>query len=120
MGDETGEEETEEMPEATRAPYIYMVQMDIPAAHEADFNRIYDTEHVPEILKVPGVRGCTRYALEKTNCDGMPRYLALYELDSPDVVNSPAWLQASEIGDWAPKIRPHTTNRSHTVMRKIS
>ncbi len=108
------------MPESARAPYVYMVQMDIPAQYEADFNRIYDTEHVPEILKVPGVLGCTRYVLEKTNRDGMPRYLALYEVASPDVVNSPAWLKASEIGDWAPKVRPHTTNRSHTVMRKIS
>jgi hypothetical protein len=107
------------MPEGTRAPFIYMVQMDIPAAHEADFNRIYDTEHVPEILKVPGVLGCTRYALEKTNKEGMARYLALYEMDAADVMDSPAWLRASEIGDWAPKIRPHTTNRSHTVMRKI-
>jgi hypothetical protein len=108
------------MPEGTRAAYVYLVQMDIPAAHEAAFNRIYDTEHVPEILKVPGVRGCTRYVLEKTNKEGMARYLALYEVDSPEVINSPAWLTASEKGDWAPKIRPHTTNRSHTVMRKIA
>ncbi len=108
------------MPEGTRAPYIYLVQMDIPAEHEASFNRIYDTEHVPEILKVPGVRGCSRYAVETTNRDGMARYLALYEVDLPSVVNSPAWLAASEKGDWAPKICPHTTNRSHTVMRRIS
>ena len=27
--------------------YIYVVQMNIPAQHEAEFNRIYDTEHVP-------------------------------------------------------------------------
>jgi hypothetical protein len=108
------------MSEGTRAPYIYMVQMDIPAAHEADFNRIYDTEHVPEILKVAGVRGCTRYMLEKTNKEGMARYLALYEMDAANVMESPAWLRASEIGDWAPKIRPHTTNRSHKVMRKIA
>ena len=51
------------MPESTGAPYIYMVQMDIPAEYEAAFNRIYDTEHVPEILKVPGVRACSRYAV---------------------------------------------------------
>ena len=108
------------MSDAARAPYVYLVQMDIPAEHEADFNRIYDTEHVPEILKVPGVRGCSRYVMERTNREGMPRYLALYELDSADVMNTPAWLTASEIGDWAPKIRPHTTNRSHTVMRKVS
>jgi hypothetical protein len=105
--------------ESPRVPYIYMVQMDIPAEHEAAFNRIYDTEHVPEILKVPGVRACSRYVVETTNREGMPRYLAVYELDSPDVVNSPAWRDASEKGDWAPKIRPHTINRSHTIMRRI-
>jgi hypothetical protein len=49
----------------------------------------------------------------------MPRYLAVYELDSATVMDSPAWHAASEKGDWAPKIRPHTTNRSHTVMRRI-
>ena len=47
-------------------------------------------------------------------------YLAIYEMDAANVMDSPAWLKASEIGDWAPKIRPHTTNRSHTVMRKIA
>ena len=51
--------------ESPRVPYIYMVQMDIPAEHEAAFNRIYDTEHVPEILKVPGVRACSRTALAR-------------------------------------------------------
>ena len=66
------------MPEERHAPFIYMVQMDIPAEHEAAFNRVYDTEHVPDILKVPGVRGCTRYVIETTNRDGMPRYLAVY------------------------------------------
>jgi hypothetical protein len=44
----------------------------------------------------------------------------VYELDSADVMKTPAWSAASEKGDWAPKIRPHTTNRSHTVMRRIS
>ncbi|HLY90411.1 MAG TPA: hypothetical protein VKQ27_15625 [Acetobacteraceae bacterium] len=108
------------MPQGTGAPFIYLVQMDIPAEHEADFNRVYDTEHVPEILKVPGVRACSRYVLERTNKTGLARYLALYEVDSAEVIDSPAWTKAAEIGDWAPKIRPHTTNRSHTVMRKIS
>jgi hypothetical protein len=27
--------------------YIYLVQIRIPADHEAEFNRIYDEEHVP-------------------------------------------------------------------------
>lgn len=50
------------MPETKRdrTPYLFVVQMDIPAEHEADFNRVYDTEHMPLIAKVPGVRSCFR------------------------------------------------------------
>ena len=39
------------------ATYIYLVQMDVPADKEAEFNRIYDTQHVPELSKVPGCAG---------------------------------------------------------------
>ena len=31
--------------------YIYVVQMNIPAQHEAEFNRVYDTEHVPMLSR---------------------------------------------------------------------
>ena len=98
--------------------YAYVVQMDIPAALEDDFNRIYDTEHVPLILKVPGVRSCVRYRLEQSTKEGMPRYLAIYEMDSPDVYKSAAWIEASDTGEWKPKIRPHSTNRQHSVFRR--
>lgn len=108
------------MPANQGGGFIYMVQMDIPAEHEADFNRVYDEQHVPDILTVPGVRGARRFVLERTNKAGMARYLALYELDSAEVIDSPAWNAATERGDWAPKIRPHTTNRSHTIMRRIA
>ena len=62
--------------------YIYVVQMNIPTQHEADFNRIYDTEHVPMLSKVPGVHKVTRYRLEKTNDSKMQKYLAVYEIDA--------------------------------------
>jgi len=99
--------------------YIYVVQMNIPAAHEAEFNRVYDTEHVPMLSKVPGVHKVTRYRLEKTNDPTMQKYLAIYEIDSPDIVDSAAWQKAGEWGQWSPKIRPHTTERHHSFFRKI-
>lgn len=105
--------------QAERAPYIFVVQMDIPAEHETEFNRVYDTEHMPLISKVQGVRACYRYKLESSSRDDTARYMALYELDSPDIVNSEAWLAASEKGDWAPRIRPHTFNRGLHIMRRI-
>lgn len=99
--------------------YIYVVQMDIPADKEADLNRIYDTEHVPMLSKVPGVNRVTRYRLEKSNDTRMQKYMAIYELDSPDVIESKAWDEASAWGDWATKIRPHTTSRHHSMFRKV-
>ena len=42
------------MPSAQR--YIFMVSMDVDADKEALFNEVYDQEHVPNLLKVPGVR----------------------------------------------------------------
>ena len=83
--------------------YIYVVQMDIPAAHEAEFNRIYDTEHVPMLSKVPGVNRVSRYRLEQSNDSRMQKYLAIYEIDSPAVVESKEWEVAGAWGDWATK-----------------
>ena len=99
--------------------YIYVVQMNIPTAHEAEFNRIYDTEHVPMLSKVPGVHKVSRYRLARTNDPSMQKYLAVYEIDSPAIVDSKEWEVAGAWGDWATKVRPHTTERHHSFFEKI-
>jgi hypothetical protein len=101
-------------------PYIYLVQMDIPSEHEAEFNRIYDEEHVPMIVRVPGCRSCTRYKLAHSAQADTAKYLAIYEMDSADVPKSAAWIAASDTGLWKPNIRPHTTNRRHGVFERIA
>jgi len=101
------------------ADYIYLVQMDIPADMEGEFNRVYNTEHVPNISKAPGVHSCTRYKLESANVDGVARYAAVYEIDSPDIPESDGWKAESEKGEWPTLIRPHTTNRSHLIFKKL-
>lgn len=99
--------------------YLFVAAMDIPPKLEADFNRIYDTQHIPEILKVPGVNICTRYRLLHSKVQGTPRYMAVYGLDAPDLPDGPAFKKASDTGDWKPQIRPHTTNRQHAAYEKI-
>src|SRR5580700_8071787 len=99
--------------------YIYLVQMDIPAAHEADFNRIYDTEHVPMLSKVPGVASVTRYVLEKSNDSRMQKYMAVYEIESPEVVDSKDWEIAGALGDRGTKNRPDTPRRHHSFFKKL-
>ena len=78
--------------------HLFMVQLDIPAEHEAEFNRVYDTEHFPALMKVPGVRSGARYRLEHSTVPGMQRYLTIYEMNSPAVLNSEAWEKAGAIG----------------------
>lgn len=98
--------------------YLYLVQMDVPPELEAEFNRVYDTQHIPEITKVPGVLGVKRYKLEKP-APGVPQYAAVYRVSSPDVPQGPAWVKASDTGDWKPQIRPHTFNRMHALYKEI-
>ena len=100
--------------------HLFVVQLDIPAEHEAEFNRVYDTEHFPMLAKVPGVRGAARYRLERSSLSGMERYLTVYELDSPEVLKSAAWEKAGAYGDWATKIRPLTTSRQHSIFERIA
>lgn len=112
------------------ARYLFMVAMDVAKDKEDLFNEVYDTEHVPHLSKVPGVRGITRWKTEPAavNIGGerkplegtdQARYLAIYELDSPDVLLSPAWAAAVETGRWPTEVRPYTSNRSHIVRKAI-
>lgn len=113
------------MPIGTR--YLFVVQMDVDPAHEAIFNEVYDQEHIPNLLQVPGVRAASRMKGEpfavaiggevKRMPAPSPVYTALYELDSPDVLTSPEWAAAVEKGRWPGEVRPHTSNRRHALMK---
>ena len=40
--------------------YLFVASMDVDPDKEALFNEVYDTEHIPNLLKVPGVYAVTR------------------------------------------------------------
>ena len=84
------------------------MRMDVAHDHEATFNEVYDREHLPNLAKVPGVQRASRF---KQPSPTEPRYLAAYELDSPDVIASAAFKTAGELGRWPTAVRPHTMNR---------
>ena len=105
-------------PPAT-ADYMFMVQTDIPAEDEAEFNRLYDAVHLPGLRKVPGVRNAYRYRLETTNADGFPRYMAVYEIDSPDVIDSEPWTAAVQ-DEWTEKIRAKCAGLTRTIMKRVA
>ena len=110
-----------------RTRYLFTASMDVDAEKEALFNEVYDTEHVPSLLKVPGVHAVTRlegepFAVsiggeEKRVAHDGPRYSAVYEIDGPEVLVSRAWAKAVEAGRWASEVRPFTRNRRHALYR---
>lgn len=102
------------------SPFVYVVQLAIPAELDARFNELYDNEHVPAFMSVPGVRACSRYKLVWADVDDMPEYLAIYDVDGPDVPKSKEWREGSAHGNWAVEIRPHMTVRRHGMFERLS
>jgi antibiotic biosynthesis monooxygenase (ABM) superfamily enzyme len=76
-----------------RAKYLYVVRMDADPETEKQFNEWYNKEHIPALLKVPGVISANRF----TSLEGTPKYIAIYELDDPHVRASEAWKKAVEM-----------------------
>jgi hypothetical protein len=113
------------MPIASK--YLFVVSMDVDPDKEALFNEVYDTEHVPTLLKVPGVRAVARLAgepfavsiggEERRVAHEGPRYTALYEIDGPQVLTSREWAKAVELGRWPGEVRPFTRNRRHALYK---
>ncbi|MFY0610292.1 MAG: hypothetical protein JXQ99_02105 [Hyphomicrobiaceae bacterium] len=112
-----------------KTKYLFVVSMDVVPEKEALFNEVYDKEHIPFIAAVPGVLSATRSTREPLSMllggekrvmdpGDEPKYCAIYELESPDVLLSDEWADAGERGRWPTEVRPFTTNRRH-ILRKV-
>jgi hypothetical protein len=111
-------------------PYLFVASMDVDPAKERVFNEVYDQEHVPLLLTVPGVLSVARFRVrpfemaiggerKRLTPTGEPRYTALYELDRPDVLVSEAWARAVDQGRWPDEVRPFTRNRRHVMFERL-
>ena len=111
-----------------KAKYLFIASMDVDPDKEALFNEVYDAEHVPALLKVPGVLSVRRAVSAPLTmsiggerktivAEGEPRYSAYYELESAEVLTSDAWAKAVESGRWPSQVRPYTRNRRHVLRR---
>ena len=99
-----------------KTPYVFWVMMDVERHKEALFNDLYDTEHLPLLLKLDGLVNAVRY---RTNNPAEPRYLCVYEVTKPDLPMSKLWNETSDIGRWKPEVRPYTYNKKWIPSEKI-
>lgn len=110
--------------------YIFSAAMDVDPDKDALFNEVYDKEHVPMLLKVPGVVSVARFKTQEVTLviggerktvvvENEPAYNAFYEIESPEVLVSDAWAKAIEQGRWPGQVRPYTKNRRHVLYKKL-
>lgn len=114
------------------AEWLLAASMDIDPANEDVFNTVYEEDHIPTLLAVPGVRSISRVRREDEariylggepttfRFPGEPRYTAIYELESPAVLTTREWAEAVDVGRWSREVRPYTMNRRHLLLRVIS
>jgi hypothetical protein len=103
------------MPEFPECLLIVTVEVD--AAIEAEWNRWYDTVHLPDALRCPGVRRGRRYVSSgeiseslagKTERAARRIYTTIYELASPDAIATPEFRAMRGWYHFAPHVRSRT------------
>lgn len=93
------------------------VEMDCPAEYVEEFQAWYNTEHVPERLGIPGFVSARRFA----GLEGGLRWLALYEVSTPAVLETAAyrhWLGPGETA-WTKRILPRKGASRRTVFELL-
>ena len=93
---------------------LLLVAMTPAGAAETAFDAWYDTEHIPALARVPGVLCARRFR----SPGGAPKYVALYHLTSPAVVEGAEWKEASGSTPMPEHIRPQISDRLRLVCRK--
>ncbi len=100
----------------TNASYIWIVRMDVSPEHEEEFNRIYDEEHVPMVMKASGMISAARFV---TDDPSVPRYAAIYEIADPKVPAAKEFRALADSGEWPHRVRPYTSNHSRVVYKRV-
>jgi hypothetical protein len=100
---------------------LLIVTAEVEPAVEAEWNRWYDTVHLPDALKCPGVRSGRRYVSSgeisetaggRTERVARRIYTTIYELDGPGATTTPEF---QAMRGWY-QFAPHVRSRTQTVV----
>jgi hypothetical protein len=77
--------------------YIFIALTNAVKDRDAEFNRWYNEQHLPDVLRIPGMVAAQRFVLAPDQRMEAPhpyRYLAIYEIDADDPAQVIADVQA--------------------------
>jgi hypothetical protein len=97
---------------------LLLFMTDIDPSHESEFNRWYEEEHLTERLAIPGFVTARRFQA----VEGNPKYLAIYDLESPDVLQSAPYRHRVGAGKsvWTKRMESLFVNSRRNVYVGIS
>lgn len=99
---------------------IYLLQQGIPPELDERFNSLYEGDHLPLMMQVPGIAACSRWRLVQSETGEVPAYLALYDIAEASLPKSAEWQAQTSKGRWPTEMRPHFTVRRNGVFRRIA
>jgi hypothetical protein len=100
---------------------LLIVAAEVDPAVEAEWNRWYDTVHLPDALRCPGVRSGRRYvssgdisetANGRTERVARRIYTTIYELDGPEATSTPEF---QAMRGWY-QFSLHVRSRTQTIV----
>jgi len=94
------------------APYCMTITFEIAPEDEAEFNDIYDNDHIPTIMKLEGVTEVIRFKDTGPNEKGFLVYTAIYFMTRENLHLTEEWKALSDTGRWMPVIRPKVKSRA--------
>ncbi len=95
---------------AKKGRAIYLVYTDlVDDRHDEEFNTWYNTRHLPQLTAIPGILDAARYVAVK----GGPKYLAVYELESAEVIRSDAFVDRPRTA-WDQRMSPQVIGKNFT------
>jgi hypothetical protein len=95
---------------ANKGRAIFLVYTDLAdEKYDEEFNAWYDTQHLPQLLSMPGFLDAARYVAVK----GGPKYLAAYELASVGAVQTPEFLNRT-VPPWDRRMSPRIVGKNLT------
>ena len=97
---------------------ILVVMMEVDPAHDDEFNRWYNEEHLPERLEIPGYVSARRFKLEEG--EGVLKYLCIWELEDGSPLQSEAYqAQRRRLSELRDRVNTHIKQRMRGLYTQI-
>lgn len=101
-------------PSPPEAGGVCISAMDVDPAIDDEFNEWYNEEHMPLMDSVPGTLSARRFRATS----GLPGYVSVYHLESPEVYKQRSWYEANQT-PWIRRMHRFRLRTLHMILTRV-